>query len=181
MAKTPFDEFVDRKIAESNDLRKTISRDAEITEWQHYLEALYGAIEVYLAPYIGAGKIVVSYQSTQIREELLGQYQVRSMEILIGEDPVRLEPIGTYLIGVKGRVDMIGPRGTVRLVLVDKEASGPRLRVAVRSKGAIAGEQLAPQRTIEWVWKIAVDRERLRYIDLVAESFYSALMETVSG
>ena len=173
MSKKSFEKFVNQQI---ENLGRPVNRDAELAEWQANLERLYRIIESFLQEFISQRKISLKYQSTQLREELLGEYSVRSMEIEIGPTSVRLEPIGTYLIGVKGRVDMIGTKGTTRLVLVDRESTGPKIVVRINPP---AGKEVRspPVRAPEWTWKIVTNGTRIRYQELTAESFYASLMD----
>jgi len=177
MSKKSFEKFVNQQIASSD---KPINRDAELAEWQSNLELLYQIIESFLQEFISQGRIKRRYQSMQIHEDLLGEYTVRSMEIEIGSTSVRLEPIGTYLIGVKGRVDMIGSRGTARLVLVDKDSTGPKIIVKVNPSSERAVRS-PPVRAPEWTWKIVTNGTRIRYQELTADSFYSSLMDVSRG
>ena len=43
----------------------------------------------------------------------------------MGNAEIIFTPIGTLLIGAKGRIDMTSNAGTVKFVLVDKNLSGP--------------------------------------------------------
>ncbi len=181
MAKHPFEDFVNKQVADSEDLGQLVSREVEITDWQEFLETLYRKIEQFLEPFTSQRKITIAYQAMSIREEFLGTYQVRSMEIQIGASDVHLEPIGTYLIGVKGRVDMIGSHATVRLVLVDKRSDRPKVSVTIRPLNAERVAQPPPEKPLEWTWKIATSTSPIRYESLNAESFYAALMEAVGG
>lgn len=179
MSKRSFEKFVNQQIARSEDSRRLINRDAELAEWQSSLELLYRIVEGYLREFISQGKICLRFHPTQIREEFLGEYTVRSLEIEIATTSVRLEPIGTYLVGIKGRVDMIGAKGTIRIVLVDKESTAPKVLVTI---GPDRGQPRKTEvRAPEWTWKIATDGARIRYLDLTADSFFSALMEVSRG
>ena len=64
----------------------------------------------------------------------------RSLEVSIGTViKIHFDPIGTNLIGVKGRVDMHGPHGTVRFVLVSKTDSSPTRVIIQESPGQSNG------------------------------------------
>jgi hypothetical protein len=93
-----------------------------------------------------------------------------------------MTPIGTLLIGAKGRVDVVGPAGRARLVLVNSIASGPTIRVTV----SIGGKPEPPTAEVEpkeitWEWKIATSPPAIRYIELTQESLFRALMEVANG
>ena len=94
-----------------------------------------------------------------------------------------MTPVGTLLIGAKGRVDVVGPAGRARLVLVNSEASSPptiKVRVSIGGKPeppAVA----APPKQIKWGWKIATSPPTVRYIELTQDSLFQALMEVANG
>ncbi len=93
-----------------------------------------------------------------------------------------MKPIGTLLIGTRGRVDVIGPSGQTRFLLVNKDASRPNIRIT----GVVRGQQIVPrpeepQMPVTWTWKIATSPPRIEYIELTQESLFRALMEVSNG
>lgn len=94
---------------------------------------------------------------------------------------VKLEPIGTNLIGAKGRVDLIGKNGTIRFVLVNKNSSGPKIKVNIWIEGEEPPKQEEVSKILEWEWKISTPPPRIKYIEFNQETFLSALMEVVGG
>ena len=104
------------------------------------------------------------------------------MILKIGGQEIVLTPVGTLLIGSKGRVDVIGPAGRTRLILVDREASAPTIKVSVHIGGkpqAAAKEPL--HKKINWAWKIVTTPPAVRFLELTQESFFRALMEIANG
>ncbi len=176
MSKKSFEEFVNEQTAMSKkggvDWAKTLS------EWREHLGEFYQFVEGFLAKYVADGKISVQRKKKSINEEFIGTYDVDALFVSIGGIVVRFDPIGTVLLGVKGRVDMIGPRGTVRFVLVDKDSSGPRDAIRIWTEG-----ETPPARkpVNKWVWKIATPPPRVKYLDLEPEAFDRAMMEVVNG
>ena len=167
-----FDQFVDQLTLSAP---KDYSR--ELREWKKHLGILYKNIESYLKPYLKSGKIKISYEDKQIKEEMLGVYTVKSAIIAVGAQRIHLDPIGTFIIAAKGRVDMVGPRATVRLVLVDKNSSGPRIRVHT-----LIGDEKppAPAAVLGWSWKIALPPPKIHYIDLDQDVFQDAMMRVAN-
>jgi hypothetical protein len=169
-----FEEFVKRQKS-SAVAEPPVDWDKERTDWIAHLDSLYKRVKSFLRKY----KIKIDYQETELYEENLGTYPVRTMIVHIGRQEIRLSPVGTLLIGSKGRVDVEGPYGKAALVLVDKDAVGPRPRVRVRimdPKEKVQPE-IEKEKKIEWVWKIATRPPAIQYIDLNTESFLQLIME----
>jgi hypothetical protein len=153
----------------------------ERDEWLQYLNDLYKMIESYLEKYIRSGEIKCEYSTVTLNEENIGLYVARRMVIEIGRQKVVLTPIGTLLIGTKGRVDAVGPAGTIRFTLVDRDATGPR--ITVRIHASAKPPPLVPEtpKKINWTWKIATSPPNVQYLDLTQESLFQALMEVANG
>jgi hypothetical protein len=100
----------------------------ELEDWLRSLSELYGRIEELLQDYIKSGAIAVSYREIPMNEEHIGSYTAHQMTLKIGPQEISLRPIGTLLIGTKGRVDVVGPSGRTRFLLVNKESSRPNVR-----------------------------------------------------
>ena len=93
-------------------------------------------MEEYLKKYIEAGEIQVTRKNIQISEEYLGSYQVPKLSFQIGNDRVVAKPIGHRVIAADGRVDLIGARGTLRLVLLEKERPAVRTKIVIGEKSS---------------------------------------------
>ncbi|MGB6325131.1 MAG: hypothetical protein WBG11_04975, partial [Methylocella sp.] len=158
MPKTDFDEFVKRQQAEKKEAA-TINWDSERDKWLNYLNALYAQIESFLESYLSAGEAQCEYRDWPLNEENIGSYTARQMILKIGRQEVTFTPVGTLLIGMKGRVDVLGPAGNARLALLDKKATSARslIKVTVNVVGKRkepSPPMSPPQEPIEWVWKI---------------------------
>jgi hypothetical protein len=104
--------------------------------------------------------------------------------LTIGADRVVLRPIGTLLFGVRGRVDMEGPNGTVKFILTGKRSNGIRISASAApasGRAAAPAPESEPDASEEWVWKIATAPPKVRFIELTSEAFFDALMEVVNG
>jgi hypothetical protein len=154
----------------------------ELPQWLKSLDELYDRLSGYLSTYIQSGQIDISYREVELNEDNLGTYSARQMIVRIGRQEIRLSPVGTLLIGAKGRVDIAGPVGRARLVLVDSKVSAPRFRVNVTIGGASAPDSsLGEAEEIVWAWKIATSPPRIQYVDLSADTFFQVLIEVSNG
>lgn len=186
-----FDDFVKREKSAAT-TESLIDWDKERTDWTAHLDSLYKQIETFLSKYTAEGSIRIEYKDLELNEENIGTYVVRKMIIHIGRQEVTLTPIGTMLIGSKGRVDVEGGAGKARLTLVDKDAVDARSMIRVKSavdarsmisvKVTIGTQKSSEpekeaEKNIEWAWKIATSPPVIRFIDLNAESFFQMIME----
>lgn len=174
-----FDEFV-RRQQESAD---AVDWKKERDEWLNHLERLYKKVGSLLAKYISSGHIRIEYKPIGLNEEGIGSYNAKQMILRIGRQRVDLIPIGTLLIGSKGRVDIIGPAGKAELLLVDDKAPSPRslikVSVGVSGKAPVAASE--PPRKIDWEWKILSRPPERRFIEITQETLFQLIMEVANG
>ncbi len=180
MGKKDFDDFLNKQVQEK-DAGKKIDWNAKRDGWIAYLDQFYKTVEGFLSEYLDNGKINYEYSEKKIIEDYIGEYSVKVLQIELGPHTIKLEPIGTNLIGAKGRVDLMGANGKVKFVLVDKSSSGPRIKVTVWVTGEKPPEEEEEKKDIEWSWKIATPPPSIKYIDLKQDTFFDALMEVVGG
>jgi hypothetical protein len=153
-----------------------LSIESDKKRWLGHLATLGKFVDEALEAYAGAG-ITTTERMVTISEEQTGEYQAPQFEISVGNALVRMRPIGTFLIGAFGRVDMEGPRGMCRLVLVPRKAQTPLVTF-----GAVdAGEKPKEKPWADLVWKIMPAPPSRTYIDLDAPVFLEVLMKVVRG
>lgn len=179
MSKADFEKFVERQKQEEKELA-AFDPEQEIKDWLEYLDNLYSDISMYMASYIEAESAVIDYRDIELNEEFSGPYKVRQMSLKIGNSTVAFKPLGTMLIGAKGRVDVQGPHGIARLVLIAKKvASASQLfRVTVSTLDAPKAPE-PPQedvKKIEWVWKIASPAPNMHFIELTQDTFFDMIL-----
>jgi hypothetical protein len=183
MAKTQFDEFVKRQ--QTSSATTEINWDQQRDEWLAYLDQLYKLIEEFLYDYVDSGQITCFYKEIELIEENIGSYIARQMVLKIGRQEIDFKPVGTLLIGMKGRVDVYGPAGSARLVLVNSRAEG--VRSLVRVTVSIVGRpqpppvQATPPEEITWEWKIVGRPPEMRFLKLTQESLFDTIMEVANG
>lgn len=180
-----FKAFVQRQQVKAAEERE-IDWNTEKQEWLDYLDKLYADIEVYLKEYIEAGAISLKMSPIELNEENLGTYEAPRLFINIGPQQISLTPVGTLLIGTKGRVDVEGSSGTARLLLVDKNSTSPRVVSHVKFRdrapsSSAAGDVVETPRMIDWTWKIVTKPPAINFIELTKETLFEVLMEVSHG
>ena len=101
------------------------------------------------------------------------------MALHIGASKIVFDPVGTNLIGAKGRVDMQSAKGTVKFVLVPEDAENIGWRTRTFEGPDPIPEPVEPVEN--WTWKIATPPPRVRLLELCKDSFQDAVMEVVNG
>lgn len=184
MTRADFDDFLKRQAAEKTQ-PPGFDPQQQLTEWQSYLNQLYADINTYLEPYLGSGQALVEYEPVELNEDFSGPYTVRQMNLRIGGSTVLFKPVGTMLIGSKGRVDVQGPRGTARLSLMNRETKSARQMIKVRvrfvDKASTMPEPEPEAGPIDWVWKIIRTSPEVDFIELNEESFFDMIVAVVDA
>jgi hypothetical protein len=172
LRQSTFDAFVDRLTHDVSgpDTQWVTMR----TEWLQYVEIFFGSIQFYLKSYTDQGKISFTPGVKENFEENIGVYKVKTATVKIGSNIVKFDPVGTNLIGARGRIDMIGPHGMIRFLLVDEAAKGPRV-----FRGGV--HRIKEDTEIKWAWKIATDPPNIQYLDLNEDVFFEALMDVINA
>ncbi|NRF32982.1 hypothetical protein [Vibrio coralliilyticus] len=171
-SKKDFEKFLNDHVKEEEENK--INWELQKQEWLEYIDAFYHQIEEWFEPYVANKLVQYVYIDTELVESHIGSYKTRKMKIDFAGQSLVMEPIGTLLIGSKGRIDMEGARGRVQFVLADK--SHKSLRILARGSKE---QQSAKQ--IEWVWKIATrDAKSITFLEFKETHFFDALMEIIN-
>lgn len=167
-----FKQFVQdqKKQADADEVALTPEQDKQ--RWLDHLQKLSVMVQEWLAEYELDGNIEVQTEDIYLSEEQVGSYKAPLVKIRVGSKLIKLRPIGTFLIGAYGRVDMEGPRGVCRLILVPADASEPKI---------VFNAPLPPGHPVKLAWKIATPPPTTKYIDLEKESFLDEMMRVVQG
>lgn len=184
MTKKEFDLFLSEK-------EKSVAGETKINwtdrkkEWLSYLNALYSQIENCLKEFEQRGKIKIFKEPFEIIEENIGSYTADKMIIAFADEKIVLKPVGTNVIGAKGRVDMSGKYGSVKIVLVDSRMRG------IRDQGQVASvDQDTFQKTktdtmhsepVQWEWRFVSAPPASIYQPVNEETIYSVIMELSNG
>lgn len=178
MAEQDFSEFVKRKTAQVQD---EVDWAKTKDDWLRELDELYSRMEHHLRPYTEAHEIEIDRTPIQLREDRLGTYDADKLTFRIGRDRIVAKPIGTLLIGARGRVDLSGPRKTLKIVLLDK--GGPVLA----AKGEHGGVTEESSRSMvrgnveEAGWYIETTPPDSVVVAFGEDSFRDAIMEVSGG
>lgn len=149
-------------------------------DWIEFIRQFYESIESWLEPYANRGELSYRRTSLSLREDYIGAYSVDALSIDLAGQTVVLKPIGTLLIGTKGRIDMEGVRGSRRFILADRHSTGPRMVITSHSLGGELPPKVEPPPP-DWTWKIvSKDSARISYEEFSEDNFFNALMSVVN-
>lgn len=155
MTKQEFETFLESKSREAGPV-SSLDRDNRKREWLDALQKFYGKVDEWLQEYVASGRIEMEKQRINLHEDFLGSYQAEARLLAIGGALVYLMPVSAVPFGASGRVDLEGPKGTVKLLLTDEGSGG-------------------------LAWKIATPPPRVQFIDLTSETFLQSLTDVVNG
>ena len=181
MPATDFDSFVHQQQDKKEDRKEYWSRERDT--FISLVDSVYKNIEEFLYSWTSNGLVTIEYHEHEIHEEDTGIYKIRKCIIAIGNRFIALTPIGTQLIGTKGRIDISGAFGRSRLVLVDKDTSSFRVTVTQvdLSNPEEENKGKTPQKEIEWTWKIVSNPPNIKFIEFNKENFLSKVLEISNG
>ena len=175
-----FDNFVKRQLQKAEDPRGRDWAAVQLQEWLTYLEKLHADVQTYLTDYLKKGSITCTFANIEMHEEDIGNYIARVLILHIGREMIQLVPVGTMLIGTKGRVDVVGRAGTARLALINRTTTSARqmIKVTIRSAENPNPQELeaAPDQ-IDWVWKVVSRPPSLAFTELNKDSFLQMILE----
>ncbi len=155
----------------------------EREDWLKYLNSLYKRVSELLREYIDAGSISYTFSDIKLTEEHIGTYTARKMNIRIGRQRVSLVPVGTLLIGSKGRVDIEGSAGRALLLLVDERVKGAAdlIKVTISTTGKLPPPPPKSEMPVTWAWRIVAGSPQRKFLELDKENFHALLMEVANG
>lgn len=182
MGKEKFEEFITQNDTQDEQINWEEKKQFFIEE----IDKLYSTIDSYLEPY--KDKIEVEDSEITIYEEKLGSYNVKKRNLSLKNTTIEMTPVGTILIGALGRVDMEGPNGSVKLVLVPENNNTSKIETAIllndEDKKRWEEKQKKEDhesKVAKKVWKIATPPPSIKYLDLNEDNFFDKLMEVIDG
>lgn len=185
MASRAFDEFVQREQASARQSQTgKVDWQAEKMRWLKHLDELFAEVRGYLRQYVKAGQIAIEADQVELNEEYIGPYIAPAMVIRIGNKAIKLEPVGTLLVGSKGRVDAIGPAARAQLMLLDSKLTSlsqlTHVSVGVAGKMPASPPMKSPSE-INWVWRIVTRPPRRDIVEINKDTFLDLLLEIANG
>lgn len=107
-------------ITDFEDFLKSQNRDhnqeQRKSDWLKGVSGVYEKIESWISKYKKEDLIQTNYASARIDESLIGQYETQKLTLIIGNKIIEIVPIGTYILGSYGRIDIRGSKGTYHLI-----------------------------------------------------------------
>lgn len=179
MSKKDFEEFIN---SEPSIPKKTIDWEEKKKWWLDKLDTFYSEIESWLKDYTVDGRMECSRENVDLYEDFIGKYSAKKMIIKFGRHRVVLLPIGTLLIGAKGRVDMcnIESSNIIRFVLVPSDSKGRRFVIEEGDNINKKKNKLSDE-PIDWVWKKTTSPPKIVHTNLDEETFLGCLKEILNG
>lgn len=148
------------------------------TEWLGQIDRLYSKVLEWLSQLNHANQIQHEFRNFPLNEEHLGDYLTQTLVLKLANQEVVLEPVGRIIIGAKGRVDLRGQAGDVKLLLVEPTAQ----HIPIQMNRSANKKRLSPLvKHHELVWKIGGSPPVFKLTDLDANSFADALLEVMNG
>jgi hypothetical protein len=181
MSKQEFEAILNAKAnAAKEQPQKTIDWNSKKAEWLASLTKFYQQLDSWILEYVKSGKIAIERSEVEIEEQYLGKYNAEARVLMIGEERIQFRPIGTLLIGVRGRIDMEGPKGIVKFILTGKYSDGVKISIKEK-KAPVAAKPPKSESPEEYVWKIATSPPKVRFIELNSDTFFDSVTEVLNG
>jgi len=182
MKKDIFKDFLENKVKTST--VEEFNWDKQKEDWLNYLKLFYDEVNTWLECYIAEGLITCKFEKKSITEEYIGTYTVEKMILTLAGEKVVFDPVGTLLIGTKGRIDLVG-RKTIVFLLINKNNKGIDVNFTIRDENNTQSVNIPKKvkNTDEpiWEWKI-LDRSlgTIQYQDFNKELFLKSLMKVAN-
>lgn len=162
---------------------RLIDRKDQIQKWNLEIQKLYSQVEIWLKTSLQKNYVTLDKKPIQLEEEGPGKYTVESLEILVGKGKIIFEPIGMFIIGARGRVDILGPYGKKEMLLLLGENEVPEVRVTVHVAGLEKDketQEIVPEPT-NLAWKLAIKTPNLKVIPLSEDVFEQIIERLLSA
>ncbi len=98
---------------------RNIDNDAIKEQWQEDLNLFFSNMKAWLKPLIDKNLIKLVEEKKTIDNESFGPYMATFFSIFSLRQTVLIQPIGRFILGAKGRVDIKSSKKTVMVVLHD--------------------------------------------------------------
>lgn len=102
---------------EKREKEKSIDFDKRKAQWILELESLFSQIKNWVKPLIARKLAKIEKGEMEIQEDLLGRYKVPTLNLHLSNQSLFMRPVGTFIVGAKGRVDIESQGKKVTMVL----------------------------------------------------------------
>lgn len=161
----------------------------QISEYKELVGRLYNIVKDSVSELIDEGLIKVQIETIRIYEEFLGEYEIESLLFTINSKKIKFVPAGTMLIGSKGRVDVFGPFGSEKFMLIRKgiKKPGDLITVTIRHVGSEdeskEKNETRKKLTIDdWEWKtLPSDNRWVKFDDVTPDTITDLIMRMING
>jgi len=160
-----FESFLEKQDLKKKEEKGQIDWNERKKDWLRHIGEFYQIVQGFLKEYLEQGKVSINPKPLTLNEEHIGSYETEKCHLRMGSQEVVFSPVGTRMIGSRGRIDMEGRAGKVILLLVDKESEGISVKTRIYAGGEAPKEKDAEKKEIIWTWKIATPPPLLRYVD----------------
>ncbi len=117
-----FKEFIEeRKKQQSKSEERKVDWELRKSKWIHSVNTLYSHVDNLIVKSFQDAGIKVSKvkEKTNLHEDYIGSYEIDNYTITADDIKIKFFPMGTIILGAYGRVNMLLPSDTVKLVLED--------------------------------------------------------------
>ncbi len=104
------------KQIKDDEQKKQIDWQNVKKDWLNEIDAVFNNIKIWLKPLSDKELIDISEVNRKIFEEKIGRYEVPSMIINFSNKTIKIIPIGTIIVGAKGRIDIFSPKMSAMVV-----------------------------------------------------------------
>ncbi len=143
--------------------------DCEKQFWLDAVDKLYKDIVTWLEPLRENPNFKIRFEKIVLQEEEIGAYEVNRMIINLKGHKAILEPLGTIVIGSKGRIDLQGTNGSVKFTFVDKRLTRTKVTVNINTEKEHVEQgqnKHFESETPEYEWKIMTPAPNVQYLPL---------------
>ncbi|MDR1963694.1 MAG: hypothetical protein LBQ50_07940 [Planctomycetaceae bacterium] len=173
MSKTAFKDFINTGLKKK---KKSAQRKEK---YLAKVDELYKQIRSYLNEF--SDTVQLFEDTIKVNEEYIGEYDAPTLKIDIFGKQASLNPVGTYILGALGRVDLESDFETRRIILVDRDTKRLQILSAKSKKRTENATKKPVKHKRHYVWKLVTEPPDVYYIELDEENFLDALLEVLGG
>jgi hypothetical protein len=126
-------------------LPDSIDYDKVKAEWLKAIGTLHSMVSGWLKEALESGIAKTSATMVTLQEEPFGTYEAPQLTVSVGQKNILFVPKGRFVIGAKGRVDIVcGNKEVLLLLLGSNEEPSIRVRITTEGRSADVAKQTPP-------------------------------------